>query len=350
MDQDEIFRSLAKNGFDFLARGIAEFDTTPKYSVIHFCAAVEMLLKARLMKEHWALIVSKPEQAKIDQFMAGRFISVTLEEARTRLKNISDVEIPEEAYSSFQSLANHRNRMIHFFHSGLEKDEKAKSQIVAEHCRSWFHLHRLLVRWTDAFQEFQGEIRKADQAMKTHRKYLKAKFEALKPELETARKGGNTPERCSSCGFKSAVPHPFDDEIANFRCLVCDHSEVQVTIDCPHCQQPVVLIDEGFADCPHCAKGIDPDNVASSLSDDLSARYASVQGDDSWDRGNCSLCDGHQTVVRRATKYFCASCFEIFPYVETCGWCGELNTGDMTDSGLTGCNFCDGHPEWCTDD
>ena len=51
MTHHDIFDSLTRNAFDFLERGIAEFDKTPKYSVIHFCAAVEMLLKARLMKE-----------------------------------------------------------------------------------------------------------------------------------------------------------------------------------------------------------------------------------------------------------------------------------------------------------
>ena len=54
MNHEDIFESLTRNAFDFLERGIAEFDASPKYSVIHFCAAVEMLLKARLLKEHWS--------------------------------------------------------------------------------------------------------------------------------------------------------------------------------------------------------------------------------------------------------------------------------------------------------
>ena len=49
MTHHDIFDSLTRNAFDFLERGIAEFDKSPKYSVIHFCAAVEMLLKARLI-------------------------------------------------------------------------------------------------------------------------------------------------------------------------------------------------------------------------------------------------------------------------------------------------------------
>ena len=49
MTHHDIFDSLTRNAFDFLERGITEFDKSPKYSVIHFCAAVEMLLKARLI-------------------------------------------------------------------------------------------------------------------------------------------------------------------------------------------------------------------------------------------------------------------------------------------------------------
>lgn len=88
MTHHDIFDSLTRNAFDFLERGIAEFDKSPKYSVIHFCAAVEMLLKVRLMKEHWSLIVSKPDQANLAKFMAGDFISVTLKEARVRISDL----------------------------------------------------------------------------------------------------------------------------------------------------------------------------------------------------------------------------------------------------------------------
>jgi hypothetical protein len=73
LNQHDVFDSLARNAFDFLEREIVEFDQASKYSVIHLYAAVEMLLKARLMREHWSLIVSKPEQANLAKFMAGDF-------------------------------------------------------------------------------------------------------------------------------------------------------------------------------------------------------------------------------------------------------------------------------------
>lgn len=215
MTHHDIFDSLTRNAFDFLERGIAEFDQTPKYSVIHFCAAVEMLLKARLMKEHWSLIVSKPEQANLAKFMAGNFISVTLEDCRARIRDVAGEDIGDDAYNSFRALANHRNKMVHFFHNGLENDEKAKAQIVAEHCRSWFHLHRLLNRWNGYFHDFATEIAHADRAMKGHRQYLAAKFKALAPELDAVRKAGGKPKACSACGFKAAIPDALDDQIAS---------------------------------------------------------------------------------------------------------------------------------------
>jgi hypothetical protein len=342
MNHEDIFESLTKNAFDFLERGITEFDASPKYSVIHFCAAVEMLLKARLMKEHWSLIVSKPEQASLAKFMAGDFISVTMDEARQRLRDIAGEDISADAFASFRTLANHRNKMIHFFHAGLDGDEKAKAQIVGEQCRSWFHLHRLFKQWQPHFQDFAAEMRRADKGMKGHRKYLAAKFAALKTELAAHQKAGRKPLKCSACNYKAAIPEPIDAVIAETRCLVCDHCEVQVEIDCPHCNQAVTLASEGYGSCPHCGGAIKPEQVVEALTDHASAHIAAKDGDDRYLEANCGTCDGYHTVVYRSGKYICASCFDISESVEACGWCNEPNTGDMEQSYSTGCNHCDG--------
>jgi hypothetical protein len=74
---------LIKNALDFLKHAIDDFSTHPKHSVINFYTAVELFLKARLLEEHWSLIVVKdPDRRK---FEAGDFISVTFEEACNRL-------------------------------------------------------------------------------------------------------------------------------------------------------------------------------------------------------------------------------------------------------------------------
>lgn len=347
MNQHDIFDSLTRNAFDFLERGISEFDKSPKYSVIHFCAAVEMLLKARLMKEHWSLIVSKPDQANLAKFMAGDFISVTLEDARARIRDVAGEDIGDDAYNSFRALANHRNKMVHFFHNGLESDEKAKAQIVAEHCRSWFHLHRLLNRWDGYFHDFGSEIAHADRAMKGRRKYLAAKFKALKPELDAARKAGSAPKACSACGFKAGIPDAIDDQIASLRCLVCDHAETQVELECPHCGESVVIANEGYATCEHCGGEIEPEHLVDALTQDV------VGTKDYFETGlpaNCGSCEGYHAVVERGDKYFCASCFDLSDHVEQCEWCNELNTGDMEHSYSVGCSHCDGKVGWEKDD
>ena len=343
----DIFDSLTRNAFDFLERGIAEFDKAPKYSVIHFCAAVEMLLKARLMKEHWSLIVSRPDQANLAKFMAGDFISVTLEDARVRIRDVAGEDIGDDAYGSFRALANHRNKMVHFFHNGLDSDEKAKAQIVAEHCRSWFHLHRLLNRWDGYFHDFGSEIAHADRAMKGHRKYLAAKFKALKPELDAARKAGSAPKACSACGFKAAIPDDLDDQIASLRCLVCDHSETQVEFECPHCGESIVIANEGYATCEHCGERIEPEHLVDALTKDV------VGTKDYFETGlpaNCGTCEGYHTVVERGGHYFCANCFDISDGIEQCQWCNEYNTGDMEHSYSLGCSHCDGKVGWEKDD
>jgi len=350
MTQHDIFDSLTHNAFDFLERGIEEFDKAPKYSVIHFCAAVEMLLKARLMNEHWSLIVSKPEQANLAKFMAGDFASVTMDEARARIRDIAGEHIADDAFNSFRTLANHRNKMIHFFHAEVDSAGQAKAQIVAEHCRSWFHLHRLLNRWSAYFREFSAEISRADRSMKGHRKYLITKFKSLKPELDAARKSGCKPKACSACGFKATIPEAIDNQISSVRCLVCDHTETQVEIDCPHCNQPVVIANEGYATCEHCGEGIEPEHLADALTDHAAAHIGIADGGDRWEPANCGFCDGYHTVVERGDHYFCASCFEISDQVEPCGWCSELNTGDMEHSYSTGCSHCDGKVGWEKDD
>ena len=39
-------------------KSIGQLDTAPKYAVINFCSAVELFLKARLLAEHWSLIIT----------------------------------------------------------------------------------------------------------------------------------------------------------------------------------------------------------------------------------------------------------------------------------------------------
>jgi hypothetical protein len=298
MNQDEIFDSLARNAFDFLERGIEEFDNHPKYSVVHFCAAVEMLLKARLMKEHWSLLVSKPEQANLAKFMVGDFTSVTLEEARARIRDVAGEDIGDDAYGSFRVLANHRNKMVHFFHQGLDSDERAKEQMVAEQCRAWFHLHRLLNRWNRYLHAFNKEIARADGVMLRHRKYLNAKFKALKSDLDGECKSGNPPGVCPACGYKALNARTGDRYVSEL-CRVCGYE---------------------------------------------SPSHKAIQQGDEQFVANCANCDSIGTVVKAGFGFKCTECGEIFDEVATCGYCNAnwVGVGEFFGDAATGCEHCGG--------
>uniref|UniRef100_E6QVY9 HEPN domain-containing protein n=1 Tax=mine drainage metagenome TaxID=410659 RepID=E6QVY9_9ZZZZ len=51
MKKNVNFGKLVDNAFDFLDKAGREFKSEPKYSVIHFYAALELFLKARLLHE-----------------------------------------------------------------------------------------------------------------------------------------------------------------------------------------------------------------------------------------------------------------------------------------------------------
>jgi hypothetical protein len=140
MTEEELKSRLAENAFDFLERAIDEFKGRPKYSIINFYAAVELFLKARLLHEHWSLIVLKTHRQK---FESGDFVSVSFEGMCERLRKVVQSALPEGAQRNFDVVRKHRNRMVHFFHNATE-DQGAKTESVAgEQLRPWCDLHDL---------------------------------------------------------------------------------------------------------------------------------------------------------------------------------------------------------------
>ena len=120
--QHELLQRLVENAMDFLSQSIREFDEQPKYSVIHFHAAVELFLKARLFAEHWSLVVSKRKDADWDDFVAGKFISVSLDEAASKLDKIVRTGLTKQELETFRRLTTvRRQRPWDRYSSGLRE-------------------------------------------------------------------------------------------------------------------------------------------------------------------------------------------------------------------------------------
>ena len=69
---DTLQFSLVENAFDFFLEAIESLQgqntRKVKYAVLHLTSAVELVLKARLVKEHWTLICRDPSKVTQENF------------------------------------------------------------------------------------------------------------------------------------------------------------------------------------------------------------------------------------------------------------------------------------------
>lgn len=83
-------RDLTENGLAFLHRSVSEMGTQQttvrslSFAIVDLAAAVEVLMKARLVREHWTLICSDPDKATAAHLLAGTAKTVSPEQAVKR--------------------------------------------------------------------------------------------------------------------------------------------------------------------------------------------------------------------------------------------------------------------------
>lgn len=332
---------IVKNGFDFFRKSLAEINNEPKFSVLHFFAAVELFLKARLMAEHWSLVVSK--DPSWDAFERGDFKSVTLEECLSRLANVARSPVPQDDIRRFKQLAKHRNKIVHFHH---EIDHptavKVQREIAAELCGAWRSLYILLTQnWISVFKHHVDELKRLDSQMRKYRDYLQAIFERQAEQLKQEAASGERIDACASCGFTADHVEVIVGGVHDHHCSVCNYKTRTLATTCPACDGPIEVEDGGFGTCPHCAHDIEPNELAQhiqensgSLKDDLESGYPA----------HCAHCSGVLTVVPYEGSIVCASCYQTYESTEIqqCGWCSDMNAGDMAHSFVMGCVACEG--------
>ena len=116
---EELQRNLLDNALDFLlsaAESVGKDEThrSLKDAVLHLGNGIELLVKARLAREHWSLIFSNINQASYEELAKADFGSVDFPTARKRLEQIAEVPIDKSVGSHIDSLRQLRNRLTHF--------------------------------------------------------------------------------------------------------------------------------------------------------------------------------------------------------------------------------------------
>jgi hypothetical protein len=338
------FQRLTENAIDFLNRAIDEFETEPKYSIINFYSAVELFLKARLLKEHWSLVVSRDPDRK--KFESGDFHSVTFDEACSRLAKVVQSPISESATKNFHAVRNHRNRMVNFFHSTQRKAGDVES-IALEQLRAWHDLNRLLTNnWKPLFNSYEKDFAAIEKKLGAHRAYFQAKFDSLKPSLDARQKAGASFIVCGSCSFKSAEDLIVVGDLHEASCAVCGYESKWLNFTCPACSEVSGLSDGGEFSCGSCGHTLSAEGIASELNEFVATK------DNYFDAkvpANCSDCSSYHSIVEYKDGHLCVVCFSNDEELQQCGWCNEFTNSDMEYSYYGGCGFCDGKAGWDND-
>lgn len=117
LDHTLLERALFENGLSFLRRAMhAAAQENPDqqemtHAAVDLAVAIEVLLKARLVREHWALVCVDIGKNTKKDLRSGKAKTVSPEVAVARLSGVAGVDLDVERV---KSIADLRNRAAHF--------------------------------------------------------------------------------------------------------------------------------------------------------------------------------------------------------------------------------------------
>lgn len=344
-------QGLLNNSMDFLQKAQDEFASSPTHSIVSFWTAVELLLKVPLAHEHWSLVCSGKKIVR-KKYREGDFQSITFAEACERLKDVLEKPLPPATFNAFDKIRQHRNRVVHFYHDAFS--EEAKVKLLAEQADAWFALNRLMREdWKSLFEGALGNYLASQERhlLIKNTYYADIKFKQINTLIKDHRKSEGKVIKCKQCN-KSAVVVEILRQLNGYTfktasCLVCGTSlDTFIEFSCPECNEPQSLIawDETEFECTKCkhsASRYELFDTSNHSPDDY--HCASTPA-------GCSECEGYDSVCEFEKGYFCTQCFSLFDSIGQCGYCGHHSTDIDDFSVMTGCSFCEGHPDTWPDD
>jgi len=345
-------QALINNGLDFLDKAREELETSnPKFSVVSFWTAVEILLKVPLAHEHWSLVCSPKKPIKKQSYLAGDFQSVTYEETRERLKDVLEKPLDKETDNAFDKVRKHRNRVVHFYHPTFTEAEQ--KQILKEQADAWFALNRLLRdewkvifgakhNWKLAF----GETR----MIRGNEFYAEVRLKQVKPELDQLLENNVKIDYCAECHLHATVIETEiigneDHKLEVTRCKVCTNAVRQIILACPDCEKLQVQFegDDDF-DCKYCGYTLN----RYELLDEESFHSVDEQMHSIFPAG-CTNCMIPESVCKFGEGYLCTQCFLYYNELQVCNCCGHLSDSVSELSHIRGCEFCYGDQRYLDD-
>ncbi len=331
------------NAFDYLENSIAEIDKRPKYAVLSFATAVELLLKARLMREHWTLVLDKPGSVNDAAFRGGLFKSATVEEIMSRLTNVAGVAFSGDERAAYKAVRDHRNKVVHFFDPSYGKPlvGPESEALQAEQFRAWCHLLRRMKEWHELIADFKQRLWSIDGRLRQNWVFLRTKFEHVGPDLKKARKAGAVIGTCPDCEQKAAVLKGSTGPLQDYQCFVCERSKPRLVLACPECAKDFDVFPYAEGKC----KCGDFDADVEWVGERLEEAFPQQRDEFGPNEIYChECCHSGATVLRLPDgAYLCGSCLDQFDSVDDCEYCSTTYAGaDLSDSYVLGCEMCEG--------
>lgn len=329
-DVSQLEEDLTRNALAFLRRAVGQVRRAGSdgqqlaFAVVDLAISAEVLLKARLAREHWTLILDNVNKADRGSLMNGESKTITPEQAVDRLVGIAllplkrgDSKGGKSHATQVTELIRLRNRAAHFNFQGVDPVSIRGVLGVGLNFMLWF--------LEDQFQdgagpEFDGVRQAVDELV-----------------TDVAGEIGKIDE------LVQARLASLADELAT----------ADVLLECPRCTQSTLMIGEdvGLARCPFCrAVGSDGPAIAGDYVEAVLglSLYELFKDGGEWPVYECFNCceealvDGIQP-VRRDAPTGEAHAAESAPRF-ACFACGYLRqAGD-----LMRCDRCGRLGEWPT--
>ncbi|MFF7903714.1 hypothetical protein ACFZCV_33905 [Streptomyces sp. NPDC007920] len=249
-----------ENGLDYL-RSVVDHLTAVdppaprdlKYAVLHLQAAAEVLLKSRLVQEHWSLVFKEPGTATRKKFEAGDFDSCTTKAAIDRLRNVAGVGVNDKGADALVALAKSRNSLQHYGLTARAPAVEARAAEVLDFLMDFIHAE-LPVQPGYPLDKVEEELAYVRARLSTIQSFLKRRHDQLRSELEKVR---DVTAQCVLCAQWAVVLGSGSGPLS---CRFCHHSwpdaelaaadsglaqaewGVEV-VQCPECCETAVLLD-----------------------------------------------------------------------------------------------------------
>lgn len=305
----DINYKLLENGLDFVLSSAnqlkqltdAKEEKTKKrllkYSLLHLFSGIELILKYRLLQEHWTYVYADMNKADKQAFLGGDFQSASCEELFARLSKLCNIEIKQHLKDEVNKLKELRNKTMHFEVSGnvnaIENHINKNITFIIRFISDYITISDL----SDEEQDLLSEIKIVLKKLTKH--YNNAILLAEKVAKERGISG--CLETCMECG------------------------------------EAFLWKSEGSGECIFCGEKYDGEDLARLyLYEQGIDEYSTVKDGGEYPCYTCPECGSHSFVISH--DYDFARCFTCEIQYTTsevafCSWCNEPFIGDEESSG-----------------